>query len=105
MVVLIVGMLLCVGLALAVVALVAIPARRQGRELLTAEGEEIVAMAKERTQDALDKTGEAIVATKDKVSESISNATSGAEPATASDTPRAAPSASAAEDTPARKAS
>ena len=105
MVVLIVGMLLCVGLALAVVALVAIPARRQGRELLTAEGEEIVAAARERTQDALDKTGEAIVATKDKVSESISNATSGAEPATAPDTTPATASARAVDDTPARRAS
>lgn len=88
MVVLIVGMLLCVVLALAVVALVAIPARRQGREVLTAEGEEIVAMAKERTQDALDKTGDAIVATKDKVSESIANAASNAtskDPVTAPD--------------------
>ena len=82
MVVLIVGMLLCVVLALAVVALVAIPARREGREVLTAEGEEIVAMAKERTQDALDKTGEALVATKDKVSESLANATPAREPAT-----------------------
>ena len=111
MVVLIVGMLLCVVLALAVVALVAIPARRQGREVLTAEGEEIVAMAKERTQDALDKTGDAIVATKDKVSESIANAAS-KEPATASDagsTPAGsstpAPSGRPTNDTATRKAS
>ncbi len=102
---LIVGMLLCVGLALAVVALVAIPARRQGREVLTPEGEEIVAMAKERTQDALDKTGEALVATKDKVSESLSNATPAPEPATAPEAAPAAPSAQAADDAPARKAS
>jgi len=39
MVALIVGMLLCVALALAVVALVAIPARREGRDLLTPKGE------------------------------------------------------------------
>ena len=104
MVVLIVGMLLCVGLALAVVALVAIPARRQGRDVLTAEGEEIVAMAKERTQDALDKTGEAIVATKDKVSESLANATPAREPATAPDA-AATSSTTAADDAPARKAS
>ena len=110
MVVLIVGMLLCVVLALAVVALVAIPARRQGREMLTAEGEEIVAMAKERTQDAFDKTGEAIVATKDKVSESIANAGS-REPATAPESRSASSTASsptsgtAANDTAARRAS
>jgi sensor histidine kinase regulating citrate/malate metabolism len=120
MVVLIVGMLLCVVLALAVVALVAIPARREGREVLTAEGEELVAMAKERTQDALDKTGEAIVATKDKVSESIANSASkepatapeggsasSASPATATSTSSSAatPAGRAAGDTTARRAS
>jgi sensor histidine kinase regulating citrate/malate metabolism len=117
MVVLIVGMLLCVVLALAVVALVAIPARRQGREVLTAEGEEIVAMAKERTQDALDKTGEAVVAAKDKVSESIANAASkepatapqaGSAPSAPAKTPSSSattPSGQAAGDTAARKAS
>ena len=105
MVVLIVGMLLCVVLALAVVALVAIPARRQGRDVLTAEGEEIVATAKERTQDALDKTGEALVATKDKVSESIAGAaaTGTAPRETAPAAP--APAAREAQDTPARRAS
>ncbi|MDF2144003.1 hypothetical protein [Knoellia sp. p5-6-4] len=105
MVALIVGMLLCVGLALAVVALVAIPARRQGRDVLTPQGEEIVAMAKERTQDALDKTGEALVATKDKVSESIAGAapTGTAPRETAPAAP--APAARDAQDTPARRAS
>jgi hypothetical protein len=72
MVALIVGMLLCVVLALAVVALVAIPARREGRQVLTPLGEEVVSAAKERTQDALERTGEAIVATKDKVADSVS---------------------------------
>jgi hypothetical protein len=103
MVALIVGMLLCVGLALAVVALVAIPARRQGRDVLTPQGEEIVAMAKERTQDALDKTGEALVATKDKVSESIAGAAATAPRETAPAAP--APAAREAQDTPARRAS
>jgi hypothetical protein len=74
MVALILGMLLCVGLALAVVALVAIPARREGRDLLTPRGEEVVAAARELTQDALDKTGDVISATKDKVSESVASA-------------------------------
>ena len=72
MVALIVGMLLCVVLALAVVALVAIPARREGRQVLTPLGEEVVSAAKERTQDAFERTGEAIVATKDKVADSVS---------------------------------
>jgi hypothetical protein len=108
MVALIVGMLLCVGLALAVVALVAIPARRQGRDVLTPQGEEIMAMAKERTQDALDKTGEALVATKDKVSESISAAAATGTPSreTATAAPAApAPAARDTQDTPARRAS
>jgi hypothetical protein len=64
-------MLLCVVLALAVVALVAIPARREGRQVLTPLGEEVVSSAKERTQDALERTGEAIIATKDKVADSV----------------------------------
>lgn len=52
MVALIIGMLLCVGLALAVVALVAIPARRDGRDILTSKGEEVVTALKERQQTA-----------------------------------------------------
>jgi hypothetical protein len=43
MVALIVGMLICIGLALAVVGLVAVPARREGRDVLTPRGEEVVA--------------------------------------------------------------
>ena len=50
MVALIIGMLVCVGLALAVVALVAVPARRDGRDLLTPKGEEVVSALKERQQ-------------------------------------------------------
>lgn len=50
MVALILGMLICVGLALAVVALVAIPARRDGRGVLTPKGEEVVTALKERQQ-------------------------------------------------------
>lgn len=52
MVALIIGMLICVGLALAVVALVAVPARRDGRDLLTPKGEEVVTALKERQQSA-----------------------------------------------------
>ena len=84
MVALIVGMLLCVGLALAVVALVAIPARREGRDLLTPKGEEVMAMARERTQDAFDKTGEVLAATKDKVTETVASAAPGGATAGAS---------------------
>jgi Flp pilus assembly protein TadD len=73
MVALIIGMLICVGLALAVVGLVAVPARREGRELLTPKGEEVMAMAKEKTQSTLEKTGDVLSATKDKVTDTVSS--------------------------------
>lgn len=62
MVVLVFGMLVSVVLAVVVVGLVAIPARREGRDLLTPKGEEVVALVRE-------KTGEAMVAARDKVAE------------------------------------
>ncbi|KGN40453.1 hypothetical protein [Knoellia aerolata] len=55
MVALIIGMLICVGLALVVVALVAVPARRDGRGILTPKGEEVVSALKERQQSARDR--------------------------------------------------
>lgn len=55
MVALILGMLICVGLALVVVALVAVPARRDGRGILTPKGEEVVTALKERQQSARDR--------------------------------------------------
>jgi len=60
--VLVFGMLVSVVLAVAVVGLVAIPARREGRDLLTPRGEEVVALVR-------DKTGEAMVAARDKVAD------------------------------------
>ena len=54
MVILIVGMLLSLLLAVAVVGLVAIPARREGRDLLTPKGEEVVSRVRERTGSARD---------------------------------------------------
>ena len=48
MVSVVLGMLVCVGLALAVVALVAVPARRAGRDVLTERGEEVVGSLRER---------------------------------------------------------
>ena len=71
MVPLIIGMLVCVALAVAVVAVVAIPARREGRELLTPQGGEIIASVKEKTATTLETTGEAIVTAKDKVADTI----------------------------------
>ena len=67
------GMLFALALALAVVALVAVPARREGRELLTPQGEQLVQTAKERTAEvasaALDKTVEVAGAARDKTVE------------------------------------
>lgn len=47
MVSVVLGMLFCVALALVVVALVAVPARRAGRELLSERGEDIVGSIRE----------------------------------------------------------
>ncbi len=62
MIALILGLLLCVIVAGLVVAMVAIPARRQGRDLLTARGEDMLARGgdlvtgiKERGEDLVDK--------------------------------------------------
>jgi hypothetical protein len=62
---LIVAMLLCVGLAVAVVALVAIPARREGRDLLTARGERVVEKVKDRTEVVIVKA-EGVLPRRDK---------------------------------------
>ena len=62
MIVLVFGMLVSVILAVAVVGVVAIPARREGRDLLTPKGEEVIALVR-------DKTGEAMVAARDKVAD------------------------------------
>jgi hypothetical protein len=50
----IIGMLLTLVLAAVVLALVAVPARRQGRDVLTPHGEELVQAARERTSEAVD---------------------------------------------------
>ena len=77
MVPLIIGMLICVGLAVAVVAVVAIPARREGRGLLTPQGEEIIAVVKEKTESTLEKTGDVITSAKDKVTDTVTNSAPG----------------------------
>lgn len=48
MVSVVVGMLFCVALALVVMALVAVPARRQGRDVLSERGEDLVGSLRER---------------------------------------------------------
>ena len=84
MVALIIGMLVCVALAVAVVAAVAIPARREGREVLTPQGEELISAAKdkarEKTESALEKTTDAIASAKDKVSDSVGSMGSSSTP-------------------------
>ena len=73
MLILVLGMLVSVILAVAVVGLVAIPARREGRDLLTPRGEEVVSLVREKTGTAVgtarEKTGEAIGAARDKVAD------------------------------------
>lgn len=49
MIALVFAMILCLVLGLAVVGVVAIPARREGRDVLTPRGEDVVNRAKERT--------------------------------------------------------
>ena len=51
MIALVLAMLLCVALGGLVVGYVAVEARRDGRELFTPEGEEILAGAKRRSED------------------------------------------------------
>ena len=62
-----------VGLAVAVVCVVAVPARRDGRDVLTAKGEDVVSTVRDKTGSAVEtareKTGEAIVAARDKVAD------------------------------------
>ncbi|MEO7421257.1 MAG: hypothetical protein ABIU87_02550 [Ornithinibacter sp.] len=48
MVAVVLALVVCLGLAVSVLALVALPARRQGREVLSARGEEVVGSLRER---------------------------------------------------------
>lgn len=57
MVALILGMLVCLALALAVVALVAVPAHRAGRDVLTERGEDVVGALKDKTDSARSLVG------------------------------------------------
>ncbi|WEV78463.1 hypothetical protein O9K63_01330 [Janibacter cremeus] len=56
----IVGLLICLVLSAVVMALVAIPARRDGREILTARGERVVVKVRERTDNASTRASEAV---------------------------------------------
>lgn len=58
------AMVLCLALAAAVVGVVAVPARRQGRQVLTAKGEGVVSSVARSTDKVVsttrDKTGSAL---------------------------------------------
>ena len=73
MFVLVLGMLLSVGLAVAVVCVVAVPARREGRDVLTPKGENVVSLVREKTgsvvETAREETGGALDAARDKVAD------------------------------------
>jgi len=73
MFVLVLGMVLSVGLAVAVVCVVAVPARRDGRDVLTAKGEDVVSTVRDKTGSAVDtareKTGDAIGAAREKMAD------------------------------------
>jgi hypothetical protein len=73
MFVLVVGMLLSVVIGVATLCMVAVPARREGREVLTPKGEDVVSLVREKTGDAIEtareKTGEALDAARDKMSD------------------------------------
>jgi hypothetical protein len=56
----IVGMCVAMLIAGVVVALVAVPARRSGRELLSSEGEQLVQAAREKTVDVVEAAREKV---------------------------------------------
>ncbi|CCH77324.1 conserved exported hypothetical protein [Nostocoides japonicum T1-X7] len=62
MVALIIGLLVCVAVAVVIVGLVAIPARREGRDLLTTRGEDLVATLRDRDKDDTPETPAATAA-------------------------------------------
>jgi len=55
---LVLGMLLCLGLGVAVVCMVALPARRDGRGVLTPKGDDLVSAVREKTGSAVDNARE-----------------------------------------------
>lgn len=73
MFVLLFGMVLSLGLATLVVCVVAIPARRDGRDVLTPKGDDVVSLVRDKTGSAVetarDKAGEAMGAARDKVAD------------------------------------
>ena len=89
MVSLVLGMLACVALALAVMALVAVPARRAGREVLTERGEEVLGSIRDRQllpgRSARDDEDDDVVRTRSRGRQRLSRRPPGDAPARASD--------------------
>jgi len=56
MLVLVIALLLCVALGSAVVAVVAMPARREGRDILSPRGGEVFDKVKDRASATKDRT-------------------------------------------------
>ncbi|WP_338751279.1 hypothetical protein [Janibacter alittae] len=56
----IVGLLICLVLSVVVMAAAAIPARRDGREILTARGERVVVKVRETTDGATSRASDAV---------------------------------------------
>ena len=73
MIALVFAMIVCLVLGLAVVAVVAIPARREGRDVLTARGEDVDTRVRERTEAvtsaAREKTGDLVGSARPKAPE------------------------------------
>lgn len=60
MTLIVIGLLVCVGLSLLVLGLVAVPARREGRDLLTPRGERVVVKVRSGADTAATRTSTAI---------------------------------------------
>jgi len=73
MFVLLLAMITSLGLAMVVVCVVAIPARRDGRDVLTPKGGDVVSLVRDKTGSAVgtarEKTGEAMGAAREKMAE------------------------------------
>lgn len=60
----ILGVIVCLALAVAVMGLVAVPARREGRDVLTPKGERVVVKVRERADSAASRAGGVVTAGK-----------------------------------------
>ncbi|TWE13153.1 hypothetical protein [Rudaeicoccus suwonensis] len=91
---LILALVICVGLASAVVGLVAVPARREGREVLTDRGERVVSTVASGTEKvAKGATKATAVVTKKRREDEAETATTAAEPTASTGARVASPAA------------